>query len=820
MHTLRTIILQALIAVSMLALLTIDAAAAWPFKTDNGYATCVAADRDGNVIAAGSFSGVGPTYDVFKLSGRDGSVIWHFHLNSGSPTKVAVDPNGDVIVGSGAITKLSGATGALLWTRSAATRDTTDLKIDQQGNIIAAGAGSFRVIKLDTNGYLIWDYIAPNGLKDCEPVPSEDSANAIALDQTGNVFAVGTVGQDFSVVKLSGATGEPLSSMLNIEGAGDCSTQDVAKAVGIDPLGDVIVAGEISSPGEDIERPYPTTDFAVMKLTGDSLTQLWDHRLDGSSHGTDHANALAVDSTGDVVVAGSLDNFHRILGQTFQQGQQFAIVKLAADDGATIWKVGANADDEAPFENGAATSVVLNRSGNVIATGNYAGTFTVVKKFAASGKNWWRHQDPDTPASYALDMRGNEVALDRENNVLVAGQTQIALETPLRFTVLKLARLSGETFNGPSNFISDLAPLVYLHSGDVYRPGDPADYINNCRLRWSHAAGCTDRTVAEIGSIRQPRLGQKQGEGNIHIPYTHNPIAQNNTCTELRKTKFAASDYTRPYDDGRGSDEDDDGIPINTSLLSKSFYEREGFYLDLYDCEDFPESCDESLQESLRHGIPSVPGSSIYPGAPVFYEYRKGEYITYWFFYPYDKFDLDLIIPGSQEHEGDWERISIQLDADDEPHNVLYYTHGGENGPVAWGDVNKSLGTHPIVFSAKGSHASYFNGGSHVRPIGIDFTNDELSWMTWTGTLAPVTGQVWYGYGGAWGEVGDGACFPEIGCLRGQDYTGPLGPSRYKTSAKFWREHPYERNPSALSLTPVNAQTTEGTDRAEPGIEP
>jgi hypothetical protein len=48
--------------------------------------------------------------------------------------------------------------------------------------------------------------------------------------------------------------------------------------------------------------------------------------------------------------------------------------------------------------------------------------------------------------------------------------------------------------------------------------------------------------------------------------------------------------------------------------------------------------------------------------APVFYEYSAHKYVTYWFFYGFNDAPAPI---NSFDHEGDWERISVQLDAQD-----------------------------------------------------------------------------------------------------------------------------------------------------------
>jgi hypothetical protein len=153
-------------------------------------------------------------------------------------------------------------------------------------------------------------------------------------------------------------------------------------------------------------------------------------------------------------------------------------------------------------------------------------------------------------------------------------------------------------------------------------------------------------------------------------------------------------------------------------------------------------------------------------------------------------------------HEGDWEAISVLLLRDRRkrhtyrPLSVRYNFHN-EQRVVPWFAVKRAAGgsatygsaplkrlTHPVVYSSRSSHASYWRAGKHrnrIRSAGSGKTLFEVDddtmacpdcpqWETWRNVVNART-QPWYGFGGAWGAVG-----PMGGT------TGPLGPSRHKGS--------------------------------------
>ena len=141
------------------------------------------------------------------------------------------------------------------------------------------------------------------------------------------------------------------------------------------------------------------------------------------------------------------------------------------------------------------------------------------------------------------------------------------------------------------------------------------------------------------------------------------------------------------------------------------------------------------------------PIQRLYVGTPAYVDRstektRRG--ITYWLFYAYS-------VTAGQfgPHEGDWERVTVCLDEFERPTKVIYHQHGThETRPWTWAP---KLGTHPIVYSAKGSHASYPVAGR--RDTTQDLADEGDVWPTWT-TLENVLDQPWYGFRGHWGERG------------------------------------------------------------------
>jgi V8-like Glu-specific endopeptidase len=118
-------------------------------------------------------------------------------------------------------------------------------------------------------------------------------------------------------------------------------------------------------------------------------------------------------------------------------------------------------------------------------------------------------------------------------------------------------------------------------------------------------------------------------------------------------------------------------------------------------------------------------------------------------------------------HEGDWEGLAVQLGSGNR--HVAFFQHGAPQ--IRELRENE----RPIVHVALGSHASYpdLDVGSEGSPRIKRFETLDEGEETEI-ELVDVRSQPWYGFGGAWGAVG------EI-----SDETGPLGPGEKKGPRPF-----------------------------------
>jgi hypothetical protein len=127
--------------------------------------------------------------------------------------------------------------------------------------------------------------------------------------------------------------------------------------------------------------------------------------------------------------------------------------------------------------------------------------------------------------------------------------------------------------------------------------------------------------------------------------------------------------------------------------------------------------------------------------------------VQYWFFYAFN--------PGTlNQHQGDWEMIQIVLDSTETPQYAVYSQHhAGERAD--WKDVEKVDETHPRVYVALGSHASYFRQyqgklGIESDTLGNAYTlkpeDLEMIYLGEKGAGNHPSSQDWLEFGGRWGN--------------------------------------------------------------------
>jgi len=336
----------------------------------NDYGRSIAVDGSGNVYLNGyqySDDYSINDYVVIKID-SDGNILWQKKIggiNSDIGYAVAVDGSGNVYV-----------TG-------------------YQGSDVYGGTYDYGVIKLDTNGNIIWQKkIGGTG---------DDYGRGIAVDGSGNVYINGSQSSDdygsndYGVIKLD--TNGNIIWQKKIGGTGD----DYGWAIAVDGVGNVYLNGYQAS---DVYGG--TYDYGVIKLDS-SGNLLWQKKIGGSSN--DYGKAIAVDGSGNVYLNGNQAS--DVYGGTYDYG----VIKLDPN-GNILWqkKIGGVSTD-----NGYA--IAVDGSGNVYLNGIqgsdvYGGTYDYgVIKLDTNGNIIWQKKIGGTG-----DDKGYAIAVDGSGNVYLNGQ--------------------------------------------------------------------------------------------------------------------------------------------------------------------------------------------------------------------------------------------------------------------------------------------------------------------------------------------------------------------------------------------------------------
>ncbi|MBR7839712.1 Vps62-related protein [Actinospica durhamensis] len=112
--------------------------------------------------------------------------------------------------------------------------------------------------------------------------------------------------------------------------------------------------------------------------------------------------------------------------------------------------------------------------------------------------------------------------------------------------------------------------------------------------------------------------------------------------------------------------------------------------------------------------------------------------LTYFFFYPFNFVYEGRGLYGN--HVSDWEYVTVRVCwtvggpsgwENPQPWSVYASSHDGEGEVREWGSVTKSDG-HPVIYSAVGTHANYYEPINHIRKrVLTDFCNQGTRWNTW-----------------------------------------------------------------------------------------
>ncbi|MDE2125490.1 MAG: hypothetical protein KGJ62_02775 [Armatimonadetes bacterium] len=364
--------------------------------------------------------------------------LWTRRLDGGSggddiPAACRVDTAGDLVVTG---TSYAGATagldiltvkyssgGSILWQQryngaASMEDDGACLALDGANNVYVGGKTytgdpasgghgyDFVTVKYSSSGVRQW-VRTYNG-----PGNGDDAVTAIAALPNGGVVVTGSSagaagGLNYETIGYNAAGVEIWQSRYT----GPAGGADIPTAIAAGSDSSVVVTGY--SVGTSTAE-----DFATIKYSANG-TVLWKQRYDGSGHSTDEATCVALDGSGDAVVAGFSYG-----GTT--TGYDYEIIKYSSAGSrlwAKRWNSASNSTDKA-------AAIAIDSSGNIDVTGS---TYTspargfdiATLQLSPNGVTKWLNV---YNSANNLDDKPTCIAVDAANNVLVAGYSDAGLQ--------------------------------------------------------------------------------------------------------------------------------------------------------------------------------------------------------------------------------------------------------------------------------------------------------------------------------------------------------------------------------------------------------
>lgn len=392
-------------------------------EDSNDSVVAIGLDGDGNVFVAGTVLYPFNSFYVTVKYSSAGVPAWTRYyaspISRDAATALAVDGSGNVFVTGYSVgpeggldyatIKYSGA-GLPLWTnRYQGARyyssKASAITVDGTGNVFVTGRSAvnfsvaeYATIKYSNAGVPLWTNRYPG------PVTGSDEANAIAVDNGGNVLVTGySSGSgssfDYATIKYSSAGAPIWTNRYN----GPANGFDRADAVVVDGNDNVIVSG--ISFGASNSHDYVTIAYSS------AGAPLWTNRLNRPGMGTNSAPSLTVDASGNAFVTGS---------EPTGASSGYVTIKYSSA-GALLWT---NRHKE--LENGvdAAAAVAVDGGGNVFVTGASYGNGTSFDfstiAYSGAGMPLWTNR-------YHRAWRGGDSAgamsVDSSGNVIVTGSS-------------------------------------------------------------------------------------------------------------------------------------------------------------------------------------------------------------------------------------------------------------------------------------------------------------------------------------------------------------------------------------------------------------
>ncbi len=264
-------------------------------------------------------------------------------------------------------------------------------------------------------------------------------------------------------------------------------------------------------------------------------------------------------------------------------------------------------------------------------------------------------------------------------------------------------------------------PVVRFTKGEQFYPTDVERYVQECSL-WAHYPDGRDELLVKQGDLTLENLVEQRPAvfGTVHYLRFIETLSLSESAQVLANQLRLRSILKNTFHAGVGRLARGGLLPrMVDALFTISFLLR----------GRVPAASAAAAELDYFH-MRAQKDNFVYYGRVV----RQNDWVAlqYWFFYCYNSWRSGF--GGVNDHESDWEMITIYLYEGDEgllkPEWVAYASHDfhGDDLRRRWDDASQLDLTdgHPIVYAGAGSHASYFRPGEYQAEVHLDLP----SWIS------------------------------------------------------------------------------------------
>jgi hypothetical protein len=273
-------------------------------------------------------------------------------------------------------------------------------------------------------------------------------------------------------------------------------------------------------------------------------------------------------------------------------------------------------------------------------------------------------------------------------------------------------------------------PVIRYTQGEQFYPSDVEHYIQECSL-WAHYPDGHDELLVKQEDLTMETLiEQRPAEfGTVHYLRFIETLSLSEAAEMLSAQISLRARLKNNFHAGLGRLARGGMLPrVLDALFTMSFLMRGRV-----------PAASAAAAEIDYYNMRADKEKYVYYGRVV----RQNGWVVlqYWFFYCYNSWRSGF--NGVNDHESDWEMISIYLYEDNGrvvPEWVAYASHDfhGDDLRRRWDDQDQLevLDGHPVVYSGAGSHASYFRPGEYQAEANLDMPS-------WFRSIAKVWNRFW-----------------------------------------------------------------------------